>query len=117
MPTRVRRLTTAFVLAALGVLGTFVRGAADDKDEERGRQNGPPVYPAGPLGQVVRLGEAIVRDTPHHPASKAYSGNALSCTSCHLDAGRGGKAASFVGVATAYPAYSPREGRVITLED
>ena len=117
MSTRLRRLTFAFVLAALGVLGTFVRGAADDKDEARGRHDGPRVYPAGPLGQVVRLGEAIVRDTPHHPASKPYSGNALSCTSCHLDAGRDGKAASFVGVAAAYPAYSPREGRVITLED
>ncbi len=80
MPTRVRRLTTAFVLATLGVLGTYMRGAADDKNEERGRHNGPPVYPAGPLGQVVRLGEAIVRDAPHHPASKAHSGNALSRT-------------------------------------
>jgi thiosulfate dehydrogenase len=65
----------------------------------------------------VRLGEAIVRDTPNHPSSKPYSRNALSCTSCHLDAGRDPKAASFLGVAAAYPAYSPREGRVITLED
>lgn len=74
-------------------------------------------YPPGPLGELVRLGEAIVRDTPNHPLSKPYSGNALSCGSCHLDAGRNLKAASFVGVATAYPAYAPREKRVITLED
>jgi thiosulfate dehydrogenase len=74
-------------------------------------------YPPGPLGEVVRLGEAIVKDTPNHPLSKPYSGNALSCGSCHLDAGRKPQAGSFLGTAAAYPAYSPREGRVITLED
>jgi thiosulfate dehydrogenase len=44
-------------------------------------------------------------------------GNALNCTSCHLQNGTHPKAATFIGVATAYPAWSPRENRVITLED
>ncbi|HVW39085.1 MAG TPA: c-type cytochrome, partial [Pirellulales bacterium] len=43
--------------------------------------------------------------------------NSLKCTSCHLKNGTDPRAASFVGVAAAYPAWSPREKRVISLED
>lgn len=74
-------------------------------------------YPPGELGKAVRLGEDIVRNTSEHPLSKPYVGNALNCSSCHLDSGRHEKAASFLGTAAAYPAWSPREQRVITLED
>lgn len=73
--------------------------------------------PPGELGKVVALGKEIVENTGEHPLSKKYVGNALACTSCHLDAGTDPAAASFLGVATAYPAWSPRERRVITLED
>ena len=48
---------------------------------------------------------------------KPHFGNALNCTSCHLKNGTDSKAGTFIGVATAYPAWSPREQRVITLED
>ncbi len=74
-------------------------------------------YPPGPLGDVVRLGEELVNETSLHRLTKPFVGNQLNCTSCHLDAGRHPKAASFIGVAAAYPAYSPRESAVITLED
>lgn len=73
--------------------------------------------PAGPLGEVIRLGEQLVEQTATHPLTAPYVGNSLNCTSCHLDNGRHAEAASFRGVATAYPAWAPREGRVITLED
>jgi thiosulfate dehydrogenase len=69
------------------------------------------------LAEVVKLGEAIVENTTTHPMSKEYVGNALNCTSCHLNNGRHEKAGTFLGTATAYPAWSPRENRVITLED
>lgn len=120
MPDQFRCFTPILALAVMGVLGAFLRESAGEvaKDQVAASPDAKsPTYPAGPLGAVVRQGEAIVRDTPNHPLSKPYSGNALSCTSCHLDGGRDLNAASFVGVATAYPAYSPREGRVITLED
>lgn len=74
-------------------------------------------YPPGPLGEAVRLGETLVNKTSQHPLTKSLVGSSLSCTSCHLDAGRHPEAASFIGVAAAYPAYSPREEKVITLED
>ena len=69
------------------------------------------------LLEVVKLGEAIVANTTTHPLSRQYVGNALSCTSCHLSNGRHERAGTFLGTATAYPAWSPRENRVITLED
>jgi thiosulfate dehydrogenase len=81
-------------------------------------QNTATIDPAnGKLASVIRLGEAIVKDTTTHSLSKDYVGNALSCTSCHLDNGRHQRAGTFLGTATAYPAWSPREERVITLED
>lgn len=77
----------------------------------------PKEVPPGELGQVVQLGKEIVENTAEHPLSKPFVGNALRCSSCHLDAGTDPKAGTFLGVATAYPAWSPREKRVITLED
>ncbi|GAA4428546.1 c-type cytochrome [Bremerella cremea] len=77
----------------------------------------PDDFPAGPLGEVVRLGQLLVHETKDHPLSKPYVGNQLSCTSCHLEDGQDPQAGSFIGTASAYPAWSPREKRVITLED
>ena len=73
--------------------------------------------PEGPLGETIRLGQELVERTVTHPLSKPYVGNDLNCTSCHLKDGTDPKAATFIGVAAAYPAWSPREQRVITLED
>ncbi len=73
--------------------------------------------PSGELGRVVQLGHDIVENTKDHPLSKPFVGNSLNCTSCHLDSGKHPEAASFLGIATAYPAWSPREQRVITLQD
>lgn len=66
---------------------------------------------------MVALGREIVENTGEHPISKAFVGNSLTCSSCHLDAGTDPQAGTFLGTATAYPAWSPREKRVITLED
>jgi len=73
--------------------------------------------PDGPLGVVIQLGEELVEKTAAHSLTQKFVGNRLNCTSCHLKNGTDLKAASFVGVATAYPAWSSRENRVITLED
>ncbi len=75
------------------------------------------VQPNGKLAETIQLGEQIVMNTTSHPMSKGYVGNALNCTSCHLDGGKHPLAGTFIGTATAYPAWAPREGRVITLED
>ena len=42
--------------------------------------------PAGPYGDMVRLGREIFLHT--RKAAPAYVGNGLNCVNCHLDAGR-----------------------------
>lgn len=72
--------------------------------------------PSGELGEMIKLGKTLVNQTNTRPLAKEYVGNDLRCSSCHLNGGADPKAATFIGVATAYPAYSPREQTVITLE-
>lgn len=100
---------TAAVVAALGL----VAASGHHEDPEAPAR----AIPDGPLGDVIRLGKELVERTATHPLTKPYVGNALNCTSCHLQNGEDPQAASFIGVASAYPAWAPREGRVVTLED
>ncbi len=76
-----------------------------------------PALPPGELGEVVKLGKQLFDETRTHPLTRAYVRNALSCASCHPDSGAHPTAATLVGAATAYPAWSPREDAAITLED
>ncbi|MGC8968917.1 MAG: c-type cytochrome [Thermus sp.] len=76
----------------------------------------PPDFP-DTLEGVVALGKEIFLNTKDHPLSKAYVGDALNCTSCHLDGGTNLKGLPLVGTATAFPAYSSREKAVITLQN
>lgn len=85
--------------------------------EDRKSRDAQRPIPHGPLGETIRLGRDLVEQTTSHRLTKPFVGNTLSCTSCHLKNGADPQAASFVGVAAAYPAWSPREKRVITLED
>ena len=93
-----------------GLLATPPDAIGDEPKNQR-------TIPEGPLGDTIRLGETLVERTSTHELTRPYVGNALNCTSCHLKNGTDPRAATFLGVATAYPAWSPREKRVITLED
>lgn len=46
-----------------------------------------------------------------------HVGNALNCTSCHLNAGTVAGGSPFVGVSAFFPSYAPRAGKVVTLEE
>jgi thiosulfate dehydrogenase len=98
------------LLGLLAGISTRPRATAAPEDFVR-------KLPDGPLGETIKLGEELVEKTTNHPLTKEFVGNSLNCTSCHLKNGSDPKAATFLGVATAYPAWSPRENRVITLED
>ncbi|QEG21709.1 c-type cytochrome [Mariniblastus fucicola] len=112
---RLRPLSVGFVIILVCCLSAIVfAGTVGSGDRANSMLQD---YPEGELGEIVKLGEAIVMNTAEHPLSKQYVGNKLNCTSCHLDGGRHETAASFLGTATAYPAWSPREQTVITLED
>ncbi len=106
---QLRQDVASVVVASLFLLcpGLAAFGQTHSKNE-------PPIEK---LTSIIELGEAIVEDTTTHFLSKNYVGNGLNCTSCHLDNGKHPRAGTFLGTATAYPAWSPREERVITLED
>lgn len=66
--------------------------------------------PAGPLGDEIRRGLAIFTDTPTH--AREYVGNGLSCSNCHLDAGRLANSAPLWGAWGVYPQYRKKNGHV-----
>lgn len=107
----------AYGILALGVYVASSLTSASIAADETAATAMPTSMPPGELGRVVALGREIVEKTGEHPLSKPYVRNALTCKSCHLEAGTHPQAATFLGVATAYPAWAPREKRVITLED
>lgn len=77
----------------------------------------PKQYPKGELGKMVKLGEDIIKNTNTHPLTKEYVGNSLTCSNCHLNAGKDKTLGTFIGTAAAFPAYSKREKSVQTLQD
>ena len=77
----------------------------------------PTKLPDGELGEMVKLGKTLFEETGTHPLTRELVGNALSCASCHPGAGARPRGSTMIGAAAAYPAWSPREKAVITLED
>jgi thiosulfate dehydrogenase len=71
--------------------------------------------PDGPVGQAIALGRRILAHTPEY--APAYAGNALNCTSCHLDGGRTPWAAPWVGIWGVFPEYRSRNAKVNALQD
>lgn len=71
--------------------------------------------PQGPLGASIRRGRAIVEATAD--SLPDHVGNALRCTSCHLDGGTRKDVMSWVGVYARFPQYRSRSGAVIDLEE
>ncbi len=65
--------------------------------------------------------DQVVRGMRLHLQTKALLpdnvGNALNCTSCHLNAGTVADGSPFIGVSAFFPGYAPRAGKQITLED
>ncbi len=71
--------------------------------------------PEGPLGASIRRGLAILSGT--HDSLPDHVGNALNCTSCHLDQGRRLNGLPWIGAYSRFPQYRGREARVATIED
>ncbi len=70
--------------------------------------------PPDAFGAAVRRGQALLTAT--RESLPTYVGNALRCTSCHLDAGRR-ENGSWVGVFARFPQYRSRRGGVELIED
>ena len=71
--------------------------------------------PEGALGVSIRRGRALLAAT--RDSLPGYVGNALRCTSCHLDDGTRVNAAPLVGVYARFPRFSDRSNSVAIIED
>lgn len=101
------------VLGALCLLQGWPR--ADAQEPGPAYPGDIAALPQNKYGELVRQGYAIFTDTPRF--APRYSGNVLSCTNCHLDAGRRANAAPMSAAWGMYPAYSAKADRVVTLEE
>lgn len=84
----------------------------------QGRFFQPPpesAIPDNEFGRMVRLGEAIFRDTAGE--AHDYVGNTLTCENCHLDGGRLANASPLWAAYVAYPAYRSKNGHVNTFAE
>lgn len=73
------------------------------------------LIPDNALGVSIRRGRAVLFATPD--SLPDYVGNALSCTSCHLDFGLRAGASPWVGVYGQFPQYRSRNARTNIIED
>ncbi len=77
----------------------------------------PPPFssmPGGQYGALVREGYRIFEQTPRYAGE--YTGDALSCESCHLDGGRRSDAVPLWAAFGMYPRYQTRAGQVISFQ-
>ncbi len=86
----------------------------------RAAQTATPVYdpkalPAGPVGEAIAYGHAIIVDTPR--LMKPYVGAQMSCAACHIAAGTQPRGGSFIGLYGRFPQWNKRAHRVIALQD
>jgi len=75
--------------SAVGLLLLAATVSAIAQQPKADAQFNPPdeaSVPSGPLGDSIRLGKLLATETGSR--LPGYVGNALRCTSCHLDGGR-----------------------------
>ena len=66
---------------------------------------------------ATRCASDAASSTIRRPTSKAYVGNGLTCSNCHLNGGTQAWGGPLIGVWGVFPAYSARSATVETLED
>lgn len=71
--------------------------------------------PDGPTGASIRRGQQIFLHTGANAGK--YVGNGLSCSNCHLDAGRRPNASPMWAAWGSYPAYREKNDQINTMED
>ena len=89
--------------------------AAPAFDERAWRPPADSDIPDDSLGASIRRGLALVRHTTDSLSS--YATGRLTCSNCHLDAGRNPTAAPLTGSHARFPKYMERTGAVIDLAD
>ena len=117
------RVSRAALVAALALLGACDRRPDDDErsvasagfDPAAWRAPADTEIPGDSLGAAIRRGQALILHTPD--SLPAYAPGNISCSNCHLDAGRNPTAAPLTGSHARFPKYLDRTGAVIGLAD
>ena len=118
-------LTAVLVAIAAACPVTDRVHAADAPAFDLTQWTPPPIDAVGddPFGKLVKYGHALMVDTANRigptaaDPAKRWSGNNLTCQSCHLKAGTQPYALPLSGVSGQFPQYRAREGEVGTLEE
>lgn len=109
---------TYFVVESRGHAIETTKEAPLDESEKAEEHLYPPPslddVPKDEKGELIKLGYLYATKT--NTELDQYSGNTLTCASCH---GNGGYDAplDLVGVTKTYPMYNPRAGKVVSIED
>ena len=78
-------------------------------------------FPDGKEGEMASYGHKLITETYKYlgPEIKEgmLTGNNLSCSSCHLNAGTKAYAAPYVGLSGVFPIYIGRENKIESLEE
>ena len=119
-----RARTSVKVARALVVLGAVLAtpSAGSAQSQRSALDRTVPLHapdestiPRGPVGGAVKYGKQVLTETQTY--AKAYVGNGLNCSSCHLDAGRRAYASPLVGLWGMFPEYRSRSAQVSALQD
>lgn len=108
------------VLAVIGILAIRPVGQpqislAEPASEEQFQPRPESEIPEGPQGDAIRRGRAIFTSTRLNAAQ--FVGSDLSCSSCHLDAGRQANSSPMWAAWVAYPQYRTKTRAISTMED
>jgi len=77
------------------------------------------LIPNSPEGALIRYGRELIRSTSFYFGPKgriSLQANGMNCQNCHLEAGTRNFANPFSGVASLYPQFRPRSGRIESIE-
>lgn len=105
----------------LGLLPAWLVGervietAAEDGENKNFRPPSDDDIPNDEFGAAVRRGREIFTNTG--TAAAAHVGNGLSCSNCHLNAGRQPLSAPMWAAWVTYPKYRSKNKQINTMED
>ena len=109
-------LAVELELAPRWITGEEVREtAAAEPEEGRFVPPDPATIPDDKFGDAVKRGMAIFTNTGTNAAD--HVGNGLSCSNCHLDAGRQPQSAPMWAAWVTYPKYRSKNDQINTMED
>jgi thiosulfate dehydrogenase len=103
------------LLAGCALLGGAAQAAAPEVLPPPALEQKLAALPQDPASDLLRLGYRLFVDTPKY--APQYSGNALSCGNCHLDAGQRAGSSPMWAAWGVYPAWLARRGRMSTFEE